>query len=147
MEISNPINVPLKILIIICWILTHCKSRFTPSFCICLFIILEIKIQKYLANIFPSYYFKSLNQKTKQNKNKTASVGCKILLVEHFTIYVILGHNLNSSDLTCFWKDRISGYKVTDGRMVRAGVSVTWSVLSWPGGRKFEPRSGRTWSA
>ena len=26
--------------------------------------------------------------------------------------------------------------------MVREGVSVTWSVLSWSGGREFEPQSG-----
>ena len=34
----------------------------------------------------------------------------------------------------------------TDGLVVREGVSVTWSVLSWSGGREFEPQSGRTWS-
>ena len=33
----------------------------------------------------------------------------------------------------------------TDGRVVRAGVSVTWNVLSWSRGHKLEPRSGRTW--
>ena len=31
--------------------------------------------------------------------------------------------------------------------MVRAGVSVTWNVLSWSGGHEFEPRSGWTWDA
>ena len=34
---------------------------------------------------------------------------------------------------------------VTDCWVVRAGVSVTWSVLSWSGGHEFEPRSGPTW--
>ena len=37
--------------------------------------------------------------------------------------------------------------EVTDGLVVRAGVSVTWNVLSWSGGHEFEPRSGRTWGA
>ena len=43
-------------------------------------------------------------------------------------------------------------YEVTDGQVVRAGVSVTWNVLSWSGGHEFEPRSSlgcivlRTWS-
>ena len=31
--------------------------------------------------------------------------------------------------------------------MVRAGVSVTWTVLSWSGGHEFEPLSGRTLGA
>ena len=35
--------------------------------------------------------------------------------------------------------------EVTDGRVVRAGVSVTWNVLSWSGGHEFKPRSGSTW--
>ena len=35
--------------------------------------------------------------------------------------------------------------QITDGLVVRAGVSVTWTVLSWSGGHEFEPRSGRTW--
>ena len=33
--------------------------------------------------------------------------------------------------------------EVTEGRVVRAGISVTWNVLSWSGGHEFEPRSGR----
>ena len=37
--------------------------------------------------------------------------------------------------------------RVTDGLVVREGVSVTWSVLSWSGGHEFEPWSGRTWGA
>ena len=37
--------------------------------------------------------------------------------------------------------------KVTDVRVVRAGISVTWNVLSWSGGHEFKPQSGRTWSA
>ena len=36
---------------------------------------------------------------------------------------------------------------LTDGQVVRAGVSVTWNVLSWSGGHEFEPRSDRTWGA
>ena len=31
--------------------------------------------------------------------------------------------------------------EVTDGLMVRAGISVTWTVLSWSGGHEFEHRS------
>ena len=31
--------------------------------------------------------------------------------------------------------------EVTGGLVVRAGVSVTWTVLSWSGGHEFEPRS------
>ena len=34
--------------------------------------------------------------------------------------------------------------KVTDGQVVRAGVSATWIVLLWSEGHKFEPQSGRT---
>ena len=34
------------------------------------------------------------------------------------------------------------GY-VTDGWVVRAGISVTWNVLLWSGGHEFELRSGR----
>ena len=41
------------------------------------------------------------------------------------------------------WSVRV----VTDGQVVRAGVSVTWYVLSWAGGHEFEPRSGQTWGA
>ena len=37
--------------------------------------------------------------------------------------------------------------KVTDGRVVTAGVSVTLTVLSWSGGHEFEPHEGRTWGA
>ena len=36
---------------------------------------------------------------------------------------------------------------VADGRVVRAGVSVTWNVMSWSGVHEFEPRLGRTWGA
>ena len=32
---------------------------------------------------------------------------------------------------------------VTDGRVVRAGISVTWNVLSWSGGHEFESQLGR----
>ena len=39
----------------------------------------------------------------------------------------------------------IQPVEVTDGRVVRAGVSVTWSELSWSGGHEFELRSGQTW--
>ena len=39
------------------------------------------------------------------------------------------------------------GPEVTDGLVVRAGVSVTWNVVSWSGGHEFEPQSGRTWGA
>ena len=38
-------------------------------------------------------------------------------------------------------------YEVTDGLVVRTGVSVTWNVLPWSGGHEFEPRSGRTLGA
>ena len=41
----------------------------------------------------------------------------------------------------CVWKE------VTDGLLVRAGVSVTWTVLSWSEGHEFEPQSGQTWDA
>ena len=34
---------------------------------------------------------------------------------------------------------------VTDGLVVRAGVSVTWTVLSLSGSHEFEPQSGITW--
>ena len=37
--------------------------------------------------------------------------------------------------------------EVNDGLVVRAGVSVTWSVLSWSGGHEFEPQLDRTWGA
>ena len=36
---------------------------------------------------------------------------------------------------------------VTDGQVVRAGVSVTRNVMSCSGGHEFESRSGRTWDA
>ena len=35
--------------------------------------------------------------------------------------------------------------KVTDRQVVRAGISVTWNALSWPGGHRFEPWLGQTW--
>ena len=35
--------------------------------------------------------------------------------------------------------------EVTDCQVARVGVSVTWNVLSWSGGHKFEPRLGWTW--
>ena len=34
---------------------------------------------------------------------------------------------------------------VTDFWVVRAGVSVTWNVLSWSGSHEFEPHLGWTW--
>ena len=37
--------------------------------------------------------------------------------------------------------------EVTDGRVVKACVSVTWNVLSWSESHEFEPWSGRTWGA
>ena len=37
--------------------------------------------------------------------------------------------------------------EVTDGQVVRAGISVTWNVLSWSGGHEFETCLGRTWGA
>ena len=37
--------------------------------------------------------------------------------------------------------------KVTDGLVVREGVSVTWTVLSRSGGHEFEPQSGQTGGA
>ena len=33
-------------------------------------------------------------------------------------------------------------FEVTHGRVVRAGISETWHILSWPGGHEFEPHSG-----
>ena len=39
------------------------------------------------------------------------------------------------------WDD---GREVTDDQVVRASVSGTWSVMSWPGGHDFKPRSDRT---
>ena len=30
--------------------------------------------------------------------------------------------------------------EVTDCRVIRAGISVTWNVLSWSGGHEFEPQ-------
>ena len=41
----------------------------------------------------------------------------------------------------------IWGLHVTNGRVVRAGVSVAWNVLLWSEGHGFEPQSGRTWDA
>ena len=41
-----------------------------------------------------------------------------------------------------FWMGR-----VTDGRVIRAGVSVTWNVLSWSEGHEFELQLGQTWGA
>ena len=38
---------------------------------------------------------------------------------------------------------RVWRWQVTDGRVVRAGFSVTWDVLSWSGGHEFENRVGR----
>ena len=35
----------------------------------------------------------------------------------------------------------------TDGRVVRARLSVTWNVLLWSGGHEFEPWWGRIWVA
>ena len=37
--------------------------------------------------------------------------------------------------------------EVTDGLVVRAGISVTWTALSWSGGHEFEPWLGWTWGA
>ena len=37
--------------------------------------------------------------------------------------------------------------KASDGRVVRAGVSVTWHVLSWSGCHQFKPQLCRTWDA
>ena len=37
--------------------------------------------------------------------------------------------------------------EVTDGNVVKAGVSVTWNVVSWSGGHESESQSGRNWGA
>ena len=37
--------------------------------------------------------------------------------------------------------------ELTDGQVVRAGISVIWNVLSWSGGHEFEPRLGQTLGA
>ena len=41
----------------------------------------------------------------------------------------------------------VSYYQIVFALDFKAGVSVTWNVLSWSGGHEFEPRSGRTWGA
>ena len=51
----------------------------------------------------------------------------------------------SSVHLDCKDRLRSRAIEVTDGLVVREGVSVTWSVLSWSGGREFEPWSGGTW--
>ena len=40
---------------------------------------------------------------------------------------------------------RICMAKVSDVQVDRAGVSVTWNVLSWSGVHEFEPQSDWTW--
>ena len=37
--------------------------------------------------------------------------------------------------------------EVTDGQVVRRGVSVSWNILSWSGGHELESRSVRTLGA
>ena len=54
--------------------------------------------------------------------------------------------NLKSPQITKILWQYIS-FQVTDGRVVRAGISVTWDILSCSGGHEFEPRSDRTWGA
>ena len=41
-------------------------------------------------------------------------------------------------EVYCHDLEVMSSNPVTDGRVVRAGVSVTWNVLSWSGGHEFE---------
>ena len=50
------------------------------------------------------------------------------------------------SDISVISRQRFSSWaSVADGRVVRAGISVTWNVLSWSRGHEFEQRLGRTW--
>ena len=44
----------------------------------------------------------------------------------------------------CRYCNFMSSKNVTDGQVVRAGISVTWNVLSWSGGHEFERQLGRT---
>ena len=61
------------------------------------------------------------------------------------TLYlsIILSIRIRSG-LLAFYVLYMCDCEVTDGQVVRAGVSVTWNVLSWFGGREFEPCSGGT---
>ena len=59
-------------------------------------------------------------------------------VVEHF----FLSWYLKDQD-QFWWMVMPEKKAVTGGHVVRAGVSVTWNVLPWSGGREFESRLGR----
>ena len=61
---------------------------------------------------------------------------------------------ISLSESLCIWKHpdlllmwEYVSFKVTDGRVVRASVSVTWNMLSWSGGHVFKLQSGQIWGA
>ena len=56
-----------------------------------------------------------------------------------FTLYMYI---------TVMWQCHIitlQTYEITDGQVVRAGVSVTWNVLSWSGGHERTPLRLNLW--
>ena len=47
-------------------------------------------------------------------------------------------HNIINMPYICFSHEHTL-LEITDGKVVRVGVSVTWNVLSWSGGHEFAP--------
>ena len=54
-------------------------------------------------------------------------------------------YNHSHSNLSSeFTTTVLNVWEVIDGRVIRAGISVTWNVLSWSGGHELEPQSDGT---
>ena len=57
----------------------------------------------------------------------------------HLRLFKLMFQNWHKTLCISDW------WEVTDGQVVRAGISVTWTVLSRSGGHEFEPWLIRTW--
>ena len=66
---------------------------------------------------------------------------------EKWTTGQQISYSQGNKNIVGFTRSLFSGtiLAATDGQVVKAGVSVTWNVLSWSGGHEFEFRLGGTW--
>ena len=88
--------------------------------------------------------YPSLLQQQKDTQHKTVIKHAKKTTVINWSNRVSTEAScLSQHNHTAIWQGR----RVTDGRVVSAGISVTWNVLSWSGGHEFEPQLRWTWGA
>ena len=90
------------------------------------------------GKIIPLICYLSIYIALNESLPKDPPAWCMSLTVQEDIFYCYYA-SLNSNSLMSVYLE------VTDGRVVRTGVSVTCNVLSWSGSHEFEPWSGWTW--